>query len=411
MERNLRALGIGAIVRAFGVSLVGPFFALYLNNVLGVGYVEIGALIVVTGIPPLLVSSLGGLLTDRVGRRRLFLLSLLGEAVTLFGTAGAMALGSLLLVMVAFTAFALVSTVGGPALSAYVADLSFGSERTRAFTWFRVGHNLGFTIGVVAGGALVGLWGFVPVALAGGVAAAATVVFMFVAMDPSPYDLALAAGASPGSARPLGGSSVRESLWILVHDRTFLALCTAFSLAYVAVAQWQVTFPLFVHAQLGVSYQLLGLGLGLNGVIVVLGQSATTNAVLGRRHTSIAIVGTLCYVAAFVGIGLAGGFALLPIVAFFASVFVLTLGENLLSIPQSTLPSNVAPPTEVGSYNGAFQTITGIGPLVAIFVGGVALASLHQPLVLWTVLMLPAIPAVLLLRWVGRRIPEGVDRA
>ncbi len=411
MDRNLRALGVGAVVRAFGVSLIGPFFALYLNNVLGVGYVEIGLLIVIIGVPPLLISSVGGLLADRVGRRRLFVISLVGEAAALFATAGAMALSSLVLVVAALAAFGIVSTLGGPALSAYVADFSFGSERTRAFTWFRVGHNLGFTLGVVAGGALVGIWGFVPVALVGGFFAAATVVFVLAVMDPSPYDLALAHdGASDPVAPPRTGS-VRESLWILAHDRTFLVLCTGFAIAYVAVAQWQVTFPLFVHGQLGISYAVLGLGYGLNGVIVVLGQTATTNRVVGQRHTSIAVAGMFCYVVAFLALGIAGQFALLPVVIFFASVFILTIGENLMAIPQTTLPSNVAPATEVGAYNGAFQTITGIGPLVSIFVGGVALAYIANPLVLWTVLMLPAIPAAFLLRWAGRRIPGDGDRA
>ena len=411
MERNLRLLSFGAVIRAFGLSLIGPFFALYLYNVLNIGYEEIGILIVLIGVPPLFLSPLGGLLTDRFGRRRLFLLSLAGEAVVLFTMAAAMTLASLLWVIVTFAVFAVVSTVGGPALSAYVADLAFGSERTIAFTWFRIGHNVGFTLGVLAGGALVGVFGFVPVALLSAVAATGAVLFVAALIEPSPYDRELATGARLDGSPHMAPGSVRHSIQVLAKDRTFLVLCLGFALSYVATAQWQVTFPLFVHQRMGVSYVLLGAGFALNGVVVVLGQAPTTRYVLGRRHTTIAIAGTLCYVAAFLGLGLFGALDLVPEVAFFAAVFVLTIGENLLSIPMSTLPSNLSTPEEVGAYNGVFQTLTGVGPLVAIFFGGVILATVADPLLLWVILMVPAVPAVLLLRWGGLRAPAHVDRA
>jgi hypothetical protein len=90
---------------------------------------------------------------------------------------------------------------------------------------------------------------------------------------------------------------------------------------------------------------------------------------------------------------------------------VLTFGENLLTIPTSTLPSNLAPRDEVGSYNGAFGTIMGFGGLTAAVFGGAALATLGNPLLLWMVLVAPCLPAVLLLRWVGARLPARPNRA
>jgi MFS family permease len=411
MERNLRMVGVSAVARAFGLSLILPFVALYLYNDLGVGYAAIGVLLALASVPPLLTASLGGLAADRLGRRRLFLVSLAGEMAMLFALAGAMALASLPGVILAFTGFALVSNFGGPALSAYVADFSFGSARTRAFTWFRVGHNVGFTLGVLAGGALVGLLGFVPVALAAALSALVAVVMVYLLLDPSPYDLEIANGRSAGVDGRSTNPSPRESIRVIARDRTFLALCLGFALAYLAESQWGITFPLFVHGALGISYAVLGAGLALNGVIVVLGQTATTNAVIGRRHTTIAIGGLGCYVAGFLGLGAAGAYNLFPVLAFFAAVFVLTVGENLMSIPQNTLPSNVAPPLEIGAYNGAFQTLTGFGPLLGLLVGGAALAAFSDPFVLWAVLMIPAIPAIALLRWSAGRLDPVADRA
>ena len=410
MDRNLRVLGVGALSRTAGVSMMTPFFVLYLHNILGVGYAEVGALAVAIGIPPLLLTSVGGLVSDRVGHRRVFVASMAGEAVLLFATAAAMRAAALGPVLLAFAGFNVVATLGGPAVGAYIADLTSGSARTQGYTWYRVTHNVGFTIGTFVGGSLVGLIGFVAVAAVAGTFSAATALYLAVALDPSPYDRQLAspATATGPATRP---GSVRRSLRMLTQDRTFLVLCLAFALATMVAAQWQLTFPLFVVGRLGLSYAVLGFGLGFNGLIVVFGQSATTNALLGRRQTWIGILGTIAYAVGFLVLGVAGEYGLMPLLAFFAAVFVLTIGENLLYIPQSTLPSNVAPPTEVGAYNGAFQTITGVGPLLAVFVGGVALSAIADPLGLWLVLILPLVPAVALLRWLGGRIPREIDRA
>jgi MFS family permease len=392
VERNLRTLGVGALVRSFGSSMMAPFFVLYLHNVLDVGYIEVGELAVALGVGPLLLSSVGGLLADRIGRRRVFLASLGGEAVCLLGTAAAMHAASLVLVLLAFGSFNIVATLSGPALSAYIADFAVGSARTQGFTAYRVAQNSGFTLGTLVGGSFVGLFGFIPVATAAAVCSGTTAIFVALALDPSPFDLRLAESGrlgAPGPSSPRAGS-VRASLRILAHDRTFLVLCLAFALAGMVAAQWQLTFPLFAVGRLGISYAVLGLGLATNGLIVVFGQTAMTNGLLGRRHTTIAIFGTAAYATGFLVLGAADEFAVMPLLGFFAAVLVLTVGENLLFIPQSTLASNVAPPAEVG---------------------GIVLASVANPLLMWAILVIPLVPATLLLRWLGRRIPREADRA
>ncbi|MGI0130305.1 MAG: MFS transporter, partial [Thermoplasmata archaeon] len=84
MNPNVRWLGLGGSLRALGLSMVAPFLALYLRNELGLGYVEIGLLTVVTGVAPLLVSPLGGFITDRLGRRSVFLVTLSLETGSMF---------------------------------------------------------------------------------------------------------------------------------------------------------------------------------------------------------------------------------------------------------------------------------------------------------------------------------------
>ena len=399
-----------------GNALYGPFIALYLHNVLGIGYVELGLIIVFIGAIQIPFGVVGGLISDRMARKTLMVIGLASEAGLTALLAYAFSIESLVLALAAATVGGSISSMAGPSFSAYIADFAEGSERTRGFTMYRIGFNAGYAAGVALGGLFITIIGF-----AGGVAIAAAIIavatgILYALLEPSVRDraevpkgtLATSADATPsGTPR----RSLADSMRILVRDRVALEVALAFALASFVAAQWAIIYPLYVHNILGISYSLLGVGLALNGLVVVFGQSATTESVIGWRHTTIGLLGLLLYGVAFLGLGAAGLWNTLPMVVFFASVVVLTLGENLVAIPSSTLPSNLAPKGEVGSYNGAFNAFGAIGFLTATLAGGVVLALVTNPLLIWIILLVPAVPAILLLRHAGRRIPDAMNRA
>jgi MFS family permease len=356
------------------------------------------------------------LLTDRVGRRNLILMGLVAEAVSTGGLAYAFLLRSLIGAIAAAVSGGAVISLAGPAFSAYVADFAEGAERTRGFTFLRIGFNAGYSAGVTLGGLLIASIGF-----AGAVGVATAIiafvaVFMALTLAPSPRDLTLRRSATRPSRSTASNPSdpppgLLASFRLLSRDRVALELLLAFGLAALVVGQWSVTFPLYVHNVLGISYSLLGIGLALNGLVVVFGQSFTTESVIGRRHTTIAVLGVGLYLVAFLGLGAAGLFGIFPTLVFFAAVVVLTFGENLITIPQATLPSNLAPPGEIGAYNGAFAAVAGGGFIVAVLLGGAVLGLTANPLLIWILLLAPAIPAYILFRHAGRRLPASKDTA
>jgi MFS family permease len=411
LTRNLQRITVGAGLRAFGLALIGPFLALYLHNVLHIGYAEIGLLVAAISIPPLFISGLGGLLADRVGRRRLFLLAFVVEGSSIFLGGFAMAAHSFGGAVAAFAASGIAGNLGGPAIAAYVSDFTQGSMRTRAFTWQRVGWNVGFALGVSIGGVLLVVLGFAPVAWSAGAATLVGTVYLSATLDPSPYDIRLRDNVPAGAGSAGRPGSVRDSLRILRHDRPFLLFCLAFAFAYVTISQWNVTFSLFVSGPLGLPYSLLGLGFAVNGAVVVFGQVPMTHLAIGRKHTTLALAGLVAYMLAFLALGAAALLPLGAVAVFFGAVVLLTIGENLTSIPFTTLPSNAAPPSEVGAYNGAFYTIGGIGTLLALVVGGLALATIPNPVELWAVLCAPGIPAIALFVYAGRRLSKKANRA
>ena len=412
LERNVRWLGIAGAIRATGMSLIGPYFALYLRHVLDLGFAEIGVLAAVVGIVPLATVPFAGLVTDRLGRRRLFLVGLAAEAASILAAAYAMDRHALVGLLVAVACAQTVGTIAGPALSAYVADFTQASERTLGFTWVRIGWNVGFTLGVFSGGALIGLVGFVEVGLAAGVVLLVGTVAVALVLEPSPYDRALAQRKQRGASARGERTPVSTSLRILLSDRPFLALCAAVALAELTVGQWGTTFPIYSNVVLGVPYSILGLGLAFNGVLVVFAQAPTTRAAVGHRHTGVLALGIGLYAAGFAFLSLADVFVGGVVAVFFGAVFILTMGENVMSIPTTTLPSNLAPPGEIGSYNGAFFAIMGAGQLIAPAVGGFALAYVANPQLLWTLLALPSLPAIaLIVGFVTPRLRASANRA
>jgi len=416
MNPNIRLLAFGVGVRMLGNALYGPFIALYLHNVLAIGYVELGLIIVFIGAIQIPFGVVGGLISDRMARKTLMVIGLASEAGLTGLLAYAFSIESLPLALGAAAIGGSISSMAGPSFSAYIADFAEGSERTRGFTMYRIGFNAGYAAGVALGGLFITIIGF-----AGGVAIAAVIIagatgILYALLEPSVRDRVEAPkGNLPLSAESVSTGAPRrtlaDSMRILVRDRIALEVALAFALASFVAAQWAIIYPLYVHNILGISYSLLGVGLALNGLVVVFGQSATTESVIGWRHTTIGLLGLVLYGIAFLGLGAAGLWNTLPVVVFFASVVVLTLGENLVAIPSSTLPSNLAPKGEVGSYNGAFNAFGAIGFLAATLAGGVVLAFVTNPLLIWVILLVPAIPAILLLRHAGKRIPGEMNRA
>jgi MFS family permease len=410
MNRNIRWLAGASGIRGFGLTMVLAYFALFLRNVLDVGYLEIGILTAAVSVPVLAAAPLGGLLSDRIGRRPLFLLALTLEAASILGVAVGMWAGELVPTAIAAAATGVSGAFGSPAISAYVADLTHGSERTVAYTWQRVGHNAGYTLGVLTGGALIGVLGFVPTGVVASVVLFIGTAVFAAQLEPSPVDRLRS--DRKGSKLPSPSSpSIGASLRAIRHDRPFLSMALGMALATLVANQWGVTFPLYVNTVLRVPYLLLGAGLSINGLVVVFGQPLTTRLSLGHRHTSLALAGIACYVAAFLWIGSLGFLPALILGGFLAAVFLLTIGENLMAIPYGTLPSNLAPPNEVGAYNGAFQMLVGIGAILAPLVGGAVLGSISETWEVWLLLVLPAIPSALLLRRVAGRLPPAANRA
>ena len=413
MNRNIRFLGFGAAVRALGISMLTPFITIFLSKVLGIGYLSIGLLLILVGLFPLLVSPFGGMVTDRIGRRIVFLLTLGVEAVSVALVAASMLLMFIPgIISAAAVAYVAGGALAAPALSAYTADLTTVEERSAAYSWQRIGFNGGYTIGVAAGGSLIYVLGYSTTGFLAALFMGSSVVMLTLVLSPSPYDIAHARGGADANSQSLQGpSSVRESFRILANDRYFLLLCLGFFLMSLATGQWSNTLPLYLGSVLGLPTVVVGVALALNGLVVVVGQNQVTKWATGHMHTSAANVAVLLYSVSYVMLGAIGlgGSVGAVVVGVMLAIVVLTFGENFGAIPMMTMASNLAPPTEIGSYNGAFGVFPGAGWVFAPALGGFALSVTSNTLLAWVLMMIPALPAVVLFAWLGKRLPTKAN--
>src|SRR5271157_3075992 len=136
-------------VDLLGFGIVIPFLPLFAEKV-GVGASAVGPILAVYSLTQLLCAPLLGRISDRVGRRPIIMLGLLGSSISylIYGFAGSF-LGLFLSRAVHGACAATISTA-----QAYIADTTDESNRARGMGMIGAAFGLGFVIGPAIGGLL-----------------------------------------------------------------------------------------------------------------------------------------------------------------------------------------------------------------------------------------------------------------
>ena len=148
------AMGIQAI-RSTGFSISFTYLPLYMYQQRHVSMTLVGAIILISGIIAGLCQIVGGMLADRFGHRRMFIIFQVVD--TLVFAIMAVLIGVSAPVWLIFSSSVLVTIMGGmsaPAISAIVTDVSQKNQLTESYGLMAIGGNLGWAIGPLTGGFL-----------------------------------------------------------------------------------------------------------------------------------------------------------------------------------------------------------------------------------------------------------------
>ena len=365
LPRDVWVLCAATLVNRLG-SMAGPFLALYATQDLGLSEARAGLLVGAFGAGMIASAPLGGLLADRFGARRIFLVSLLvgGVLMALFPL-----LRGLPAVMAGAFAWALVAEAGRPAGMTLLTHLTPPHDHRRATAAYRLAINLGMSVGPPLGGVLATV-SFLALFATDAVTAIAAGVAVSLFLSRA-AGAAATSGADTGAARPSLGASLRHG-W---EDRRFVAFVAGVAAVWGA---FTLQFgPLSVHLVegLGRTPRIYGALIALNTLLIV-GCEVPLLARL-REFSTARLVG-------IGGVLTAAGLALLaldtlPGIA--GGVIVGAFGEMCTVGAAMPFVAALAPDGRRGAYMGVYSLATNAAMATGQSVGTAALGAVPAPAV------------------------------
>jgi MFS family permease len=373
LDHRIWLLAGARFIVTAGFAAVMPFLAMHLAVERHIPVLRIGALWTVVGIVSSAMQWVAGETTDRFGRRRMLLGAMLLRSANLVGLGWAVGHHA------SFSTIGVLCVVNGamrafydPAASAVVAALCLPSERVAAFSLHRVGSSLGWAAG--------------PLAVTFSPEAAYSAIFYVAA--PLTLLAAIAVAMIPETGPtvprpPISWSQLRD----LRRDHVFMRFLSATFVFFVMQTQLYHIMPIYAAKHLGLDRSQVGTLFVANGVLVVVVQLPAVRFIRKIGTAGALGLGSLGYILAYGGAGLATGY-----LGLVACVVVATLCEIVASPAHQARVTALAPGDNVASYAGVSGLVTGlaqtIGPIVGSF-----LIELISPRVGWGLIALLGIVA------------------
>jgi MFS family permease len=385
-----------AFIDTVGSTLLNPFLALYVTRRFGVGMTRAGVLFAIFATCGLLGSMVGGALADRWGRRKMVIFGLVCSATITLSLGLANKLSQLygLAVLVG-----LLSSVGGPAAQAMVADLLPERQRAEGFGILRVGANLAWIIGPTIGGLL----------------ASTSFLFLFVADSVASIVTAAVVYRLMPETKPVRDETkpvetLAQTLLgyhVVLRDAAFVAFVVISILMLLPYQQLYSTFSVFLRDVHGISAQAYGFLLSLNAGMVVVLQFAVTRR--AKRHAPALMLALASgfYLVGFGLVGFATAYAW-----FVISAVLITIGE-MIAVPVSqALAARFAPADMRGRYLASYGLAWTIPSAVGPWAGGMILDN-YNPSWLWYACAVACALAIVgftaLHHWAGPRLAPRAE--
>ncbi|MCP4139196.1 MAG: MFS transporter [Chloroflexi bacterium] len=349
-----------------GGFMLYPFFALYLTQKFDINMATVGILFAIFSITGFVGSALGGALTDRMGRKGVIIASLILSSVSALGMGFAPSIGWFVAVTVIVGT---MSSIGGPAREAVVADLLPEDKRAEGYGINRVVFNLAVIIAPPIAGLLIAnsyLTLFVVDAVISLIAATVVLVAL---PETKP--------AADPDAVP---ETMQESFsgYLEVFKNTpfilFIGVTILMTLVYMNMNS---TLGVFLRDYRGIPEIGFGALLSINALIVVALQFWVTRRLERFKPLAMMALGSFLYAIGFAIYGFVEGMTL-----FIMAMVIITVGEMVVAPFQQALVASFAPEEMRGRYMAVSGMTWGIAFMVGPYFAGLLLDSPNAN-VLW----------------------------
>jgi len=350
------ALWSGTLVNRLG-AMVLPFTGVYLTHERGFSVTESATALAVFGAGSLISQFAAGSLADRVGRRATLVGGMVATSLMM------MALGystSPTAILVSMFLLGLVMDAYRPASNAMIADLVSPENRPKAYGMLFWAMNVGYAVGMTAGGWLAG----------------AGIMWLFWINAASCVAFAVLVWRAVPETRPERGTHAEEGFGAVLRDRLMLAF-TAVALGNAFVySQTMSTLPLMMMPVLKLNEKEFGTTMAINGILIVLVQPLVSGWLSRRDHSR-----TLALGIAILSVGFAlTAFVTSPL-TLGVTIVIWTCGEIVTAGIAGTILATLAPAHLRGRYAGVFGFAWSLSLLLAPLSGGVLIPL--GPYALW----------------------------
>ncbi len=342
------------------------------------------------------VSPILGVLSDRVGRRPVILLSNLGTSLDYV----VMALAPTIWWLFVGRVISGITTASIAVASAYVSDVTPPDRRAGAYGMISACFGIGFVVGPAVGGFL----GNIDPRLPFWVAAALSMLNFFYGLVILPESLpsSLRSRFTWRRANPLG------AVTLLRRHRELFGLSIVNLIGYVAHEALPTLFVFYTIYRFSWNERTIGLSLALVGVVTIVISAAVITPVVARIGERRALAAGLFFGAA--------GFVLFGLqqLWFWIGIPVSCLWMLASASAQAIMTRRVSP-TEQGELQGAIGMLRSFGALIgpSLFAGVFAYSvsanhSWKSPSAAWFIGALLLTVAMLLSWWVTTPDDEKV---
>ncbi len=343
----------------FGGFMLYPFFALYLTKKFDIGMSTVGIVFAVFSISGFVGSALGGALTDRMGRKGVIIFSLILTSLSALGMGFAPTLGIFMAVSVIVGT---LSSIGGPAHEAVVADLLPENKRAEGYGIIRVVFNLAVIIAPAVAGLLIArsyLLLFVVDAIIS-LISASVVIFFLPETKPQAHP-----DAKPESMSQTFGGYRR-----VFKDIPFVAFVVMSVMTALIYTNFNTTLGVFlrdVHDVPEIGYGYL---ISMNAIIVVFFQFWIARKLEKYKPMLMVALGTALYGFGFAMYGFTSTYFMFAI-----AMIVITIGEMVVSPFQQSLVASFAPEEMRGRYMAVSHLSWGLAFAIGPYFAGLLLDS------------------------------------
>jgi DHA1 family tetracycline resistance protein-like MFS transporter len=321
---------------------------------------DIGILFASYSLMQFIFSPILGSLSDKIGRRPILLVSMIGAGI------GYLFIGFAFALWMVFVGRIISGIMGGSisTAQAYIADVTTRENRAKGMGLFGATFGLGFIFGPAIGGILSRYGIHVPFLFAAGLSFTNAILLYFILPETVRKDLPV-----EDKIRRNRFAELFESL----HDSRFGTLAAIYFFLVVSFSIMSYAFVLYTIQRFGYTAEQNGYIFAFIGLLAVIFQGGLFGKLVHRfGENPLMIVGCLMMTASlfiipYVGPDSGG------LVGLLSNVALLAIGNSMAAPALTSLASKVANENEQGKALGVMQSGASLARAIGPAVGGVLL--------------------------------------